>query len=118
MNMRKKICIINNDPFIGKLLKDYLVRYPCKIDKTSSSDTALKLISSNNYTMVFVDYSLSSMNGADLMHEMKKRNKNTIFIGMSASGRDKESFDRVGADYFLQKPINFKFLESILKRFF
>jgi CheY-like chemotaxis protein len=56
------------------------------------------------------------MNGSDFIERVRDLTGKTEIIGMSAQPYVKNIFFKAGADHFVEKPIDFRRLASIVKR--
>jgi DNA-binding response OmpR family regulator len=105
------ILIVDDDPGMRKLLRDYLSFQGHQIDCATNGLEALKLIEQGLYGLIIVDYEMPGMNGVELVKKVREKWTALPILAMSSS--DVQGlFLRAGADRFLTKPIK---LETLLK---
>jgi DNA-binding response OmpR family regulator len=118
-----KIVIIEDEQDLGVLMRNFLIK---QLD-IKIPDTAIKIASSLSEGMdciadispdwVFIDNNLPDGKGINQISKIKKATVNgkTRVVMMSAMTNLREEAFRLGADYFLDKPISFVEVRNLFK---
>ncbi len=112
---RGKIIIVDDDPAIQKLIKNYFELSGYDVLCVKNCRNALSEIESESFDIVITDYSMPDMNGLELTRFIKQVNPLLPVIGVSAAGYGKQFFD-AGADSFLRKPFELKILREVVEK--
>ena len=104
-NMTEKVLIIDDDPKLNSLLKEYLTGFNFDIKTASLPSIGLKTLESWRPDLLIVDLMMPEQNGLDLCRNIRKKS-NIPIIMLSAKGdtTDKIIGLEVGADDYLAKP--------------
>lgn len=124
-NNLKKILVIDDDPEIRQLLKDYLAKENFRIITAGNGKEALGLVADKTsyYHLIVLDIMLPDISGIELCKEFRKIS-NIPIIMLTARNEDTDKIVglEVGADDYLTKPFNPKELvariKAILRRFY
>lgn len=124
-NNLKKILVIDDDPEIRQLLKDYLAKENFRVTTAGSGKEALGLLAdkTSEYHLIVLDIMLPDISGIELCKEFRKIS-NIPIIMLTARNEDTDKIVglEVGADDYLTKPFNPKELvariKAILRRFY
>lgn len=111
-----RVLIVDDELFVGELLKEYLSIKGYEAVAVSNGEDALSVSKQFQPHIVILDIRMPGMSGMEVLKNIKARNKATGVIMLSAYG-DTETVDealRLGADHYLQKPMNLKFLVETL----
>lgn len=105
--MQKKILIIEDDPKIVQLERDYLEASHYMVASTGNGRQGLEMALTDRYNLVLLDLMLPGMDGFTICQEIRKT-QNTPILMVSAK---KEDFDKiqglgVGADDYITKPFS------------
>jgi DNA-binding response OmpR family regulator len=118
---KPNIYVVDDDPKLCNLLKDYLTKFNFNVSTSTSPNEALELIIKNNPDIVILDVMMPEMDGFDLCKEIRKESSVPIIM-LTARG---EVTDRIvglelGADDYLPKPFEPRELvariQTILRR--
>ena len=97
-----KIFIISDNNWVKESVEKYL---DCEniIDSSSEIEDV-----DSDYDYIFVDMQVKSNGGPSLIRELKRNDltKNTKFILLADREADEFQAKRVGADYFIVKPLS------------
>jgi len=108
------ILIIEDNQKMAKEVKEFLTAsgYLCKI--VGDCEDALEELHSNDYDMVLLDLGLPDGSGFDVLKALRKKDKNTPVIVITARGEldDKITGLDLGADDYLTKPFALTELQS------
>jgi len=107
------ILIVDNDPVISRLLKDFLVLNGFNVQTVENGSEALDLIKRGQFNIIITDYDMPGINGVELTHIVRSMRSDLLIIGMSADSKESD-FLKAGANLFILKPFSlFKILEFI-----
>jgi len=94
-------------------------------DQAENGEVAFEKYCQHPYDVVLMDIMMPVMNGLDATKSIRNFEKNNnqnpaLVIAVSANflKEDTEDFMSYGLDYILNKPLNFKALDAILKEYF
>ena len=122
--LKKSILIVDDDKAVLLMLKDRLEDSGYTVATARNGMDALtKLLGDPTSCHAIVsDLIMPGMGGIELLKEIQSRPELSIipFIVMTASSSPDEICDgiRLGAHYYIQKPVNFRILESSLESAF
>ncbi len=111
-----RVLIVDDELFVGELLKEYLSIQGYQAAAVSNGEDALSVTQQFQPHIVILDIRMPGMSGMEVLKNIKAKNKATGVIMLSAYG-DTETVDealRLGADQYLQKPMNLKHLVETL----
>jgi DNA-binding response OmpR family regulator len=97
-----KIFIISDNNWVKESVEKYL-----DFENTIDSSSEIEDVDSA-YDYIFVDMQVKSNGGPSLIRELKRNDltKNTKFILLADREADEFQAKRVGADYFIVKPLS------------
>ena len=97
-----KIFIISDNNWVKESVEKYL-DFEYIIDSSSEIEDV-----DSDYDYIFVDMQVKSNGGPSLIRELKRNDltKNTKFILLADREADEFQAKRVGADYFIVKPLS------------
>ena len=113
-----KIMVVDDEPFIRELMEEFLSIHGHEIITAGSGEEAISKIVEIKPDLVMLDICMTGMTGLETLEQIKQINDTAGIIMLSAFG-DEETVDEAiksGADYYLQKPIEFKKLLDILQK--
>lgn len=121
-----KALVVEDNPAYSEIVKSYLESkymnpYAVKVDKVASGRGGLILCRETTYDIIFVDYHMKEMNGAQFVRELAKQDNlcsSSKIIGMTADTSCAEhAYEELGsvADHVLIKPLDKVEIKEILK---
>ncbi len=122
--MKYKILIVEDEPEIVTLISNRLDSEKYDVTIALDGDVALQLIRTGSFDLVSLDIMLPHVDGLTLCNELRKNDKRSLIIIVSALDLDesKEKAYSLGADDYIPKPFSVKMLalkiDSLLKRRF
>lgn len=122
--MQSKILIVEDEPAIVTLISNRLDKDRYEVSIAMDGEEALHLIKTKDFDLVSLDIMLPKVDGLTLCSEVRKKNKKTLIMIISALDLDdrKERAYSLGADDYIAKPFSPKLLslkiDSLLKRRF
>jgi DNA-binding NarL/FixJ family response regulator len=105
---RKKLLLIDDDPNLVLLVKDYLEFQGYEVITANNGKEALKILESNLPDMIVCDIMMPEIDGYGFVEELRK-NPNTSWIPLLFLSAKGQSQDRIkglnlGADFYMVKP--------------
>jgi DNA-binding response OmpR family regulator len=115
----KNILIVDDEPKIVKLLRDYLVRAGFEVHIANNGKLALLQARTDSPDMIVLDLGLPQMDGLDVIRELRKSSNVPIII---LTGRSEETDKLIGlemgADDYITKPFSPKELVARVRALF
>lgn len=116
-----KILIIDDDPKLGNLLKDYLGSFHHEVDYLTDATKCIDQLVKKAYDLAILDIMMPDIDGFELCKEIRKTNDIPIlFLSARGETTDKIIGLELGADDYLPKPFEPRELmariNSILRR--
>jgi DNA-binding response OmpR family regulator len=111
-----KILLVEDEPDMVKLVRDWLVRQNYEVDVIADGNEALSYLKVNKHKhdIIVLDIMLSSLSGMEICQFFREQNGNTPILMLTArdSIEDKDMAFKVGADDYLTKPFHLKELSA------
>jgi len=111
-----RVLVVDDELFVGELLKEYLSIIGYAVTAVSTGEDALFCVQQSPPHIVILDIRMPGMGGMEVLKAIKEKNSAIGVIMLSAYG-DPETVNealRLGADHYLQKPMNLKHLVETL----
>ena len=111
-----RVLVVDDELFVGELLKEYLSIIGYEVTAVSNGADALSSIWQSQPHIVILDIRMPGMGGMEVLKAIKAKNSAIGVVMLSAYG-DPETVNealRLGADHYLQKPMNLKHLVETL----
>lgn len=119
--MPRNILIVDDDAVILKIMSDFLVKEGYGVFTAESGEDALRLTSSNDFQVIFIDLLMPKMTGYDLCKKIREKNKDAWICALTGLGsvfRNEECME-AGFDAYYIKPFNIKLmLKDLLRNVF
>ena len=117
--MTKKILVVDDEPKITQLVRDYLERAAFEVYIANDGKTALSLAKTEKPDMVILDLGLPQMDGLDFTREYRKTS-NTPIIMLTARSDESDKLIglEIGADDYITKPFSPKELVARVRVIF
>jgi len=113
-----KVLVVEDDLFIGKVIKEYLEMKEAEVDYYSSPIKALEETSPNYYDILLLDINMPQMDGYTFYKEFTHWGQEipVIFITAYSDIDHMEKAFNVGAVDYIKKPFDLRELELRIKR--
>jgi len=114
-----RILTVDDEPSICELLKEFLTMQGFEVMTESDGKSAIATFKSFNPHMALLDIQMPGVSGLDILQEIKAIDISVGVIMISAFG-DTDTIRGAkerGADYYLQKPIEFVSLMKNIEDF-
>jgi two-component system KDP operon response regulator KdpE len=108
------ILIIDDEKELCVLLENFLAKKAETIDSSNSLESGVEKFKQMNPDLLILDHNLPDGNGIDNISVFKKLNQSLRVIIISAMSNLRNEALEKGADFFIEKPISFSQLKSIL----
>ena len=112
----KIVLVVDDEPSIAKLLKDYLETDQFTVLIASSGQEAIETASQTKLEAVLLDLGLPDMDGFEVLKKIKELKPSLPVIMVTGNHQESEArkaFDLGVIDY-VTKPIDLKYLKNIL----
>src|SRR5215470_1838664 len=107
-----KVLLIEDEPDLAKLIKDWLLRDNHSVDVVSHGDEAMGTLKTNRsrYEVIVLDLMLPGKSGLDICKTYRASSGNAPILVITAkdSIEDKEAGFAAGADDYMTKPFHLK----------
>jgi len=102
--MGNSILVVEDDVQVAKSLSDFLSR-DFKVSVAYTAESALEILSENDFDLVLCDLKLPGMSGLDLLRKVKSLGINTPFVVLTAFGDIPTAVEamKLGAVDFIRK---------------
>ena len=118
-----KILLVEDDPVLGYVVKDFLQKQDYDVTHCTEGDAAWHQFMKNIYDICLLDVMLpGKKDGMELANSIRKKNENIPIILLSAKNMDNDKIMgfESGADDYIVKPVRIKILieriKAILRR--
>ena len=117
--MKKKILVLNDSPFMLKVIGEILTNLNYEVTTADSGTLACQKAESTRFDMIIADMSMPVMDGIEFTRQVKKYPSCKFVPVVMLSSEQNEGkiseAKRVGVSTFLSKPLNEKQLKTILQ---
>lgn len=118
-----KVLVIDDEVSLMRLAEEFLESWGCDVMAVSSVQEALLIANENPgyFDLIITDYTMPGMNGAELLHEVKRSQSDMKAIMWSGFNEeiDAERAREFGVDIYLDKPVSpshlFESVKSLLQ---
>lgn len=110
-----RILLVEDDKNSSLLLKSNLLSSGYEVSHSGDGESALIKFGESKYDLCLLDIMLPKMDGLSLAREIRKKDKTTPFIFLSARGLPEDRVEglRIGGEDYITKPFH---LEELLLR--
>src|SRR5205085_4915847 len=109
-----KILVIDDEQGLCAGIQEALRREGYVVDATTDPVAGLKLALERLYNLIISDIKMPGLNGLDLLSQVRRHHRDTIFILMTAYGTVESAVEAMkqGAYDYLPKPLDLKRLRA------
>lgn len=105
--MQQRILIVEDDPLIADLERDYLEAAGYEVETASDGETGLELAQSEKWDLFLLDVMLPGMNGFNICRTIRESsNTPIILVTVKKTDVDKIRGLGLGADDYIVKPFS------------
>lgn len=122
MSQDKKLLLVEDDPSLGSVLKEYLEIKGFDVDHAENGKLGWEKFITSHYDFIILDVMMPVMDGFELGGEIRKKNQDVpiLFLTAKSLKEDKIKGFELGGDDYLTKPFSMEELilriEAIMKR--
>lgn len=122
MNREIKILLVEDDPNLGGLLKEFLMIKNYDVVLAADGEDGLQKYNGENFDLCILDIMLPKKDGLTLAQEIRSVNERIpiIFLTAKSQQKDKNEGFKIGGDDYITKPFSMEELlfriNAILKR--
>lgn len=115
METRSKLLIVEDDPNLGQILKEYLELKGFQPVLCTDGLAGINAFKKDSYDMCILDVMMPKMDGFTLAKEIRDSDKNIPIIFLTAKSMKEDTIEglKLGADDYLTKPFS---MEELLLR--
>jgi len=116
--MRKKLLVVDDDPYLTTQFRKLLESDEMSVDTVSNAQEALTALGETDYSVLITDLKMPGMGGMELIREVAQRRllvTTIVTTGFGSIDRVVEAM-RLGAYDFLTKPIDPNHLKLVMDR--
>jgi CheY-like chemotaxis protein len=117
---KKRILLVDGDPGIRDMLKDYLEKNGHEVETADDGLEALEKLKQFGYDSVVTNYNIPKVDGLEVLRQVKKDKPTLPVVMIADAGTGGElaarALSALGAQALLNKPFNVQDLESLVKR--
>lgn len=115
MNENVKILLVEDDPNLGGLLKEFLFVKNYDVSLAKDGDEGLKYYTSQDFDLCILDIMLPKVDGFTLAREIRLVDEKIPIIFLTAKSQQKDKIEgfKIGGDDYLTKPFS---MEELLYR--
>ena len=119
MDNNQRILLAEDEPKLGQIVQEELIRKGYHADVAYDGLVAEKLFNQHNYSLILLDVNLPYKNGLALCKEFREAKKTVPIIMLTALGEIQDKMDafNLGADDYIVKPFHFDELFARIKVF-
>jgi len=101
------------------LIEEMLMQYKLSPEFAFNGEEAVNKVKKGNYELIFMDINMPIMNGIDATKEIRKFNKETPIIALTANALegDRERYLEQGMSDYISKPIDINELDILLNKY-
>ena len=111
-----RILVVDDDTGIRAVFEEALRAMGCEVTGASDGDGAIHAVRREAFELVFVDYQLPTINGLDLISEVKALHPETEVVMITGEGNEQivRAAFKSGALDYITKPVRLSDIEIIL----
>ncbi len=121
--MPKKVLIAEDSSVIQNLTKKILQQLNYSIDTVKNGEAVLKKMNVEDYDIILMDINMPKMDGMECTKTIRALENQTkaqvpiVAITGNAKNYTEIDFEEVGINEYLEKPINFDELVTVVKKY-
>jgi DNA-binding NtrC family response regulator len=115
---RVRILVVDDERGLCAGIQEALKREGYTVDAVTDAGSAVQLTDARLYNLIITDYRMPQMNGLELLHKVKEKSRDTLFIVMTAYGTVEGAVEAMkgGAYDYLAKPLDMQRLRLLVQK--
>ncbi len=103
-----KILLLEDDTLLNEIIEEFLEEQNYNVVSTYDGQEAMEAIYEQSFDLLLLDVNVPSINGFELLEELRKNSINipTIYITSLHTSKDMEKGFKSGADDYIKKPFH------------
>ncbi len=119
---KPEILLVEDNSINQKLFETFLKKQSLQCDIVENGQQAVEATSKKSYDIVFMDCQMPVMNGFEATRKIRSLEgnlKHTPIVALTANAMDGDREDAIaaGMDEYITKPIHFKLVNSIMRKY-
>ena len=114
-NENVRVLVVDDEEMVRSIVTQLLSLNDHEVDRASSGSEALALFEKNHYDIVFTDFGMPEMTGAELARHLRERAPTLPVILLTGYTDTEEAVDDV--DDILSKPFKLEELEATIQKY-
>ena len=116
---RHKLLVVDDEPKICHTLSGYFEHHGYEVRTVLRGEEAFALLDVFEPDVVLLDILMPGMDGVSVLKQLKQRCPSTKVIMLTAVNHDEvvKGALKLGADFYVTKPVNFSNLEHLVSGF-
>jgi len=110
-----RVLVVDDEEMVRSIVTQLLTLNDHEVDRASSGSEALELFEKAHYDIVFTDFGMPEMTGAELARRLRERAPHLPVILLTGYTDTEEAVDEV--DDILSKPFKLEELEATIQKF-
>jgi DNA-binding response OmpR family regulator len=113
-----KILIADDETRIISMLHKYLKIKGIAADSAADGNETMRMLNETHYDILFLDINMPGPTGTEILSHIKKNKIDTIVVVLTGYPCvDKNFTESLGADEYLEKPVELEAIEAIIKKY-
>lgn len=114
----KKILVVDDTEVNLIIMQELMKPLNANVDAVGSGESALAKIQNNTYDCIFIDYMMPNMDGVETTRRIRELRVTTPIISMTGDESEETHLDfvKAGISDFIKKPIDYKKVVDMLKK--
>jgi DNA-binding NtrC family response regulator len=115
---RIRILVVDDERGLCAGIQEALRREGYSVDAATEALSAVELSATRLYNLVITDYRMPQLTGLELLHKVREKSRDTLFIVMTAYGTVEGAVDAMkgGAYDYLAKPLDMQRLRALVQK--
>ncbi|OGL47075.1 MAG: histidine kinase [Candidatus Schekmanbacteria bacterium RBG_16_38_10] len=118
MTVKLRLMVIDDEPIVGKRLKQLLEKTGYIVEAFTESSTAVEELEKTHFDIIVTDLKMDGIDGMKILEIARKKNPDTkviIITGFSKMETAAEAFNK-GAFDFIVKPFKIEELKQVIQK--
>jgi DNA-binding response OmpR family regulator len=115
--MKAKVLLVDDEKDFLAVLAERLETRGLKVDTVTSGEDAVQQVDSQNYDLIILDLAMPGIDGLETLKQIKAKQPNAEIVMLTGQGSIRSSMEamKLGAEDFMEKPVNITELMARVK---